>query len=350
MIEHTTEVREAHRFDETALTRYLAGHVPAIRTPIRVRQFRGGQSNPTFLLLDADDRAFVLRKKPPGPILASAHQVEREHRVMQALAGSEVAVPHMHILCEDAGVIGTPFFVMDAVAGRVFRNPALPEVATEDRRPVYLAMADTLAALHQVDWRGAGLEGYGRPADYFRRQVSRWAGQLDKSGTDDASVMGRLVAWLEANVPADEPATIVHGDYRLENLVFADGAPQVLAVLDWELSTLGHPLADLAYNCLPYHLPSRLKGLGGIADLDLPALGIPGEEEYVDAYRARVGRPPIESWNFYLAFSLFRTAAILQGVYARALQNNASSADALEVGGNAGEVAEIALATALGKH
>ena len=349
MIEHTTEVRDAHRFDEAALSRYLHDHAPEIRLPVEVRQFKGGQSNPTYLLIDADATALVLRKKPPGPILPSAHQVDREFRVMRALAGTGVAVPRMHVLCDDPDVIGTAFFVMDAIPGRVFRNPALPDVATEGRRPIYLAMAGTLAALHAVDWRAVGLEGYGKTADYFGRQVGRWAGQIEKSRTEDMPALESLVEWLKANVPPDEPATIVHGDYRLENLVFADTGPSVLAVLDWELSTLGHPMADLAYNCLPFHLPSRLKGLGGIADLDLNALGIPGEREYIDAYFALAGRAPVANWKFYLAFSLFRTAAILQGVYARALQNNASSADALEVGGNAGEVAEIGLAIALGE-
>ena len=339
LAEQTVELGQSSDLNVVRLAAYLAQEatLPRIAT---VRRFQGGQSNPTYLLIADDGSEFVLRKKPSGAILPSAHQVEREYRVMQALALTNVPVPHVYLLCENPEIIGTPFFIMNAVPGRLFRDPTLPKVPVAERRGVYLGMADVLAKLHAVDWKSVGLDGFGRPADYFKRQVARWSGQV---ANGENQPFARLSAWLADNIPPEERATIVHGDYRLENLVFDAERPLVLATLDWELATIGQPLADLAYNCLPFHLPSRLKGLGGIADLSLGALGLPSEAEYVAAYCSSSGRDVIPNWNFYLAFSLFRTAAILHGVFERAQRNNASSRDALEVGGNYAEVAEIAL-------
>lgn len=333
-------VRPAHRFDEARLADYLRAQ-GLLHGALRVQQFQGGQSNPTYLL-DCDGRRYVLRKKPPGHVLPSAHQVDREYRVMKALREhSRVPVPTMHVLCQDPEVIGTIFFVMDYVPGRVFSQPSLEAVPRSARAPIYHAMIDTLAALHQVDYREAGLDGFGRPNGYLSRQVKRWSAQYEASKTDDLPAMDNLIAWLREHIPADDEASIAHGDFRLGNLLIADDAPQVVAVLDWELTTIGHPLADLAYCCMPYHMPHDVTGMRGLAGLDLTGLGIPDEHELLHRYCERTGRDGIRDWPVYLAFSMFRSAAILQGVFARALQGNASSSDAREVGHNAGRVAEI---------
>jgi aminoglycoside phosphotransferase (APT) family kinase protein len=323
----TIPVRAAHRFDESALAGWLAANVPGIRGPIEIRQFAGGHSNPTFWFA-AGDKGYVLRKKPPGKLLPSAHAVEREYRIIRALQGTGVPVPFVHALCEDAGVIGTAFFVMDHVEGRVFRDVNLPDVAAPERAAIYDAMNAVLARFHEVDWRALGLADFGRPGNYFARQIERWSKQYDAARTTDIPAMERLKAWLPANLPADDETTLVHGDYRLENMIFHPSEPRVLAVLDWELSTLGHPLADLAYNCLPWNLAVRPKsGFAG----GLP-IGVPNEADYVASYCRRTGRPGIPDWPFYLAFSLFRSAAIGQGVYKRGLDGNASNAAALEIG------------------
>ncbi|WP_119418403.1 phosphotransferase [Desertibaculum subflavum] len=323
----TTPVREAHRFDETALARWLAANLPAMQGPIEVRQFAGGHSNPTFWFA-AGGRGYVLRKKPPGKLLPSAHAVEREYRIIRALQGSGVPVPGVHALCEDAAVIGTPFFVMDHVAGRVFRDVNLPDVAASERAAIYDAMNAVLATYHQLDWRALGLADFGRPGSYFARQIERWTRQYDAARTADIPAMESLKTWLPAHLPAQDETTLVHGDYRLENMIFHPTEPRVLAVLDWELSTLGHPLADLAYNCLPWNL--RTRPGSGIAE-SRPA-GIPSEADYVAAYCRRTGRPDIPGWKFYVAFSLFRSAAIGQGVYKRGLDGNASNPASLLIG------------------
>ncbi|HEY0833350.1 MAG TPA: phosphotransferase [Azospirillum sp.] len=342
------DVLPAHRFDEARLGAYLAGLVPGLGGPIAIRQFQGGQSNPTFRLDTAAGR-FVLRKKPPGPLLPSAHQVEREYRVIAALHGSGVPVPRPILLCEDPNVIGTAFYVMEYVDGRVFERPDLPGLAPAERAAVYDAMNGTLAALHRVDWAAAGLDGFGRPENYLARQIDRWSRQYRASVVGEADpVMEELIAWLGANTPTDGLTTIAHGDFRLGNLLFAHGRPRVAAVLDWELSTLGDPLGDLAYCCLPYHLPAGLAGVKGLVGADLAALGIPAEEAFVAAYCRRTGRDGIAGWTFYLTFALFRLAAIVQGVYARAVQGNASSANALEVGKRATLLARTAHGLALG--
>ena len=323
----TTPVREAHRFDEAALARWLAAHLPGMAGPIEVRQFAGGHSNPTYWFAGGD-RAFVLRKKPPGKLLPSAHAVEREHRIIAALQGSGVPVPRVHALCEDPTVIGTPFFVMDHVEGRVFRDVNLPGVASAERAAIYDAMNEALAIYHQLDWRAMGLADFGRSGSYFARQFDRWAKQYDAARTIDIPAMENLKAWLATHMPTDDETTLVHGDYRLENMIFHPTEPRILAVLDWELATLGHPLADLAYNCLPWNLCTR--PTSGFADA-LPA-GVPSEADYVAAYCRRTGRPGIPNWKFYVAFSLFRSAAIGQGVYKRGLDGNASNAAALQIG------------------
>lgn len=334
------DVLPAHRFDSGALSTYLRDHLPGGEAELHIRQFQGGQSNPTFLL-ECDGHRYVLRKKPPGELLPSAHQIEREYRVISALAHTGVPVPRTHLLCEDSSIIGTPFYVMDYVDGRVCPHPEMTEVARDQRRPIYMAMADTLARLHQVDWQAAGLSDFGRPQQYVERQIKRWSGQYAASKTDELRAMEQLMRWLPDNVPDGEETTIAHGDFRLGNLLLHPHEPAVVAVLDWELSTLGHPLADLAYCCMPYHLPTGIEGIRGLIGQDLRALDIPDESTFLDAYCRRTGRHDIPHWHFYLAFSLFRIAAILQGVYARALQGNASNRNALEVGRRAGLLAEV---------
>lgn len=328
-------VSAAHRFDEARLATWLRDHLPGAAAGLQVRQFRAGQSNPTFLL-DADGGRFVLRKKPPGQLLPSAHQVEREYRVMAALADTDVPVPRVRVLCEDEAVIGTPFYVMDHVDGRVFDAPALPGVPDPaERGAMYDDMNRVLANLHAVDWQAAGLEGFGRPGGYIERQVRRWGEQYDASRTGDLPEMDKLRAWLGDNLPDDDVTTIAHGDYRLGNLVFAPDEPRVVAVLDWELATLGHPMADLAFNCLQYRLPPEQPAMPGLAGLDLATLGIPDEAAYVRRYAQRSDRDAEAEWRFYLAFAFFRFAAICQGVYARSLAGNAAA-------DNAGDFGELA--------
>lgn len=329
------DVLPAHRFDEGKLAAYLAGRLDG-GGDLRIKQFQGGQSNPTFLL-EMGGRRYVLRKKPPGKLLPSAHQIEREYRIMAALRDTDVPVPNVRLLCEDESIIGTAFYVMDFVEGRVFGDTLLPELAREERAPIFDALARTLARLHRVDWRAAGLEDFGRPEGYIARQISRWTKQYQASRTDDLPAMEKLMAWLPENIPAIEETSIAHGDYRLGNAMFHPERPEVVAVLDWELSTLGHPLADLAYCCLPYHMPPQIRGFIGI---DIAAQGIPDEASFLRSYCREAGREDILHWNFFLAFSLFRSAAITQGVYARALQGNASNANAHLVGGYVKIIAE----------
>ena len=339
----TTAVRQGHEIDRERLDRYLSEHLDGYRGPLEIRQFEGGQSNPTFFL-HTRDRDYVLRKKPPGQLLPSAHQVEREHRVMTALRATGLPVPETCLLCADDSIIGTPFFVMGCVDGRVFRQPHLPGVSPEDRSAMYEDMADVLARLHSVDIAAVGLSDYGRPGNYYARQIARWGQQYIAAKTDDIPAMDRLMEWLPANIPAGDETSIVHGDYRVENLIFHPAEPRIVAIVDWELSTLGHPLADLAYNCLTYHLPADALGRADAADGD--RRGIPGEADYVAAYCRRTGRDGVPNWNFYLAFSMFRLASILQGVYARGLQGNAASSYALQRGAAARAIADRAWQTA----
>ena len=306
---------------------------------LSIRQFEGGQSNPTYFLR-ASGAQYVLRKKPPGQLLPSAHAVDREYRVMRALAATDVPVPPALLMCDDASVIGTPFFVMGCVEGRVFRQPHLPGVSAAERAAMYTDMADVLARLHRVDVATVGLGDYGKPGNYYARQIGRWGQQYLAAKTDEIASMDHLMAWLPAHIPPGDEIAIVHGDYRVENLIFHPTEPRIVAIVDWELSTLGHPLADLAYNCLTYHLPAE--ALGRVEQVAQDREGLPDEQAYLAAYLRRTGRTAIADWNFYLAFSMFRLASILQGVYARGLQGNAASAYALQRGAAARLIADRA--------
>ncbi|MBW2578642.1 MAG: phosphotransferase [Deltaproteobacteria bacterium] len=336
--EQLTEVREAHRFDEEALDRYLAEHLESYRGPLRIQQFEGGQSNPTYLL-SAGSGDYVLRKKPPGVLLPRAHMVEREYRILAALAATDVPVPKVHLLCEADDPIGTPFFIMDYVRGRLLRDPTLPGMKPAERRAIFEEILRVLASLHAVDYEAIGLADYGKPGNYFGRQIGRWSQQYEASKTREIESMDRLMKWLPANIPDDDASCIVHGDYRLDNLVLAADEARVSAVLDWELSTLGHPLADLAHGCAQYYLSIANQPLiSDAANEDNATSGIPTEREYVETYCRYTGRSGVPHWNFYLAFVIFRYAGIAQGVYKRGLQGNASSQEATTLG----DIVEIA--------
>lgn len=334
-------VREAHEFDQTRLESFMAAHVPGFQPPLQIAQFEGGQSNPTFLIT-ADSGAYVMRRKPPGILLPSAHAVDREFRIMAALAGTNLPVPRMLALCEDTRVIGIAFYVMEHLEGRVLRQLDLPDMSAHDRAAIYDAMNDALARLHQVDPAAVGLSDFGKSGSYFARQISRWTRQYVATKTEDLDAMNRLMAWLPDHIPPDDITTIVHGDYRLENMIFHPTEPRILGILDWELSTLGHPLADLAYNCMPYHIADE--GRGSLINATRTAPGIPSEQAYVEAYCQRTGFDALTHWNFYMAFSMFRFAAILQGVYYRGLQGNAASDEALTRGDRARDLAATAAA------
>lgn len=343
VLRQTTSVRQGHQIDTAALERYLAEHLGGFEAPLAILQFEGGQSNPTYLLR-TPGREYVLRKKPPGQLLPSAHQVDREHRVMSALWDTGVPVPPTLLMCHDASVIGTPFFVMGCVEGRVFRQPHLPGVAPDVRAAMYEDMVDVLARLHGVDVVAAGLADYGKPGNYYARQIARWSQQYLAAKTHEIAAMDRLMEWLPAHIPPGDDTTIVHGDYRVENLIFHPTEPRVVAIVDWELSTLGHPLADLAYNCLTYHLAPE--ALGRPEEGEIDRRGLPREADYVAAYCLRTGRSGVPDWHFYLAFSMFRLASILQGVYARGLHGNAASTYALQRGAAARQIAETGWQTA----
>ncbi|MEP6564522.1 MAG: phosphotransferase family protein [Mesorhizobium sp.] len=321
--------------DQAALAPYLEAEIPGFAGLRSIEKFKSGQSNPTYLLTAASGR-YVLRAKPPGQLLKSAHQVDREFRVMKALSGTAVPVPHMLHLSSEDSPIGRMFYVMTFVDGRIFWDPALPDVSGNDERAaIYDAMNTTLAALHDIDIDAAGLGDFGRPGSYFERQLTRWTSQYRAAETGEVADMDRLIAWLETHMPADDGrVSLVHGDYRLDNMIFAPSEPKVLAVLDWELSTLGHPFADIAYQCMQWRLPhaSGFRGLGGI---DRAALGLPPEQDYVAAYCRRRGLDGIGNWTFFLAFSFFRLAAICQGVFKRALDGNASNPEKARTYGEA---------------
>ena len=334
-----TPVREAHRFDEAALAQYLKAELDGFCEPFSILQFEGGQSNPTFLL-DCGDHKFVLRKKPPGKLLPSAHQVDREYRVMQALEHTEVPVPGMYLLCEDEKVIGTTFFVMEYVEGRFFGDLTLPDITSEERRAIYSEMIKVLAALHSLDYVALGLSDFGKPGNYFGRQIGRWSKQYLAAKTDHIASMEHLMEYLPQNIPEDDTTCIAHGDYRMENMLFHPNEPKILALLDWELSTLGHPLGDLAYSCGAYHFEKvGSRSLVGIAGSET---GIPTESEFVEEYCRRTGRAGIPNWNFYMAFAFFRLASILQGVYKRGLMGTASSTHALQRGKLARQTSDLA--------
>jgi aminoglycoside phosphotransferase (APT) family kinase protein len=340
----TMPVRETHRFDEGALERYLAAHVAGFETPALVSQFKGGQSNPTFLVTSGDGKKYVVRRKPPGHLLPSAHAVDREYRVITALGATDVPVPRTYAFCEEETVLGTPFYVMDFVEGRIFWEPDLPNLTPRERGEIYDAMNATLAKLHGVDPAKVGLGDYGKPGNYFARQIARWSKQYSASQAPPIEAMERLIEWLPAHVPAGDEVAVVHGDFRLDNMVFHPTEPRVVALLDWELSTLGHPMADLSYNAMQWRLPTATGR--GMAGLDLAALGIPSEPEYVASYCRRTGRAPISDWEFCLAYNMFRLAAILQGIAGRVAEGTASSEHAVQTAAMARPIAEHAWALA----
>jgi aminoglycoside phosphotransferase (APT) family kinase protein len=335
--------------DAKALAAWLAGHLPGFEGPLAIERFSGGQSNPTYKLL-TPGAAYVMRCKPApaAKLLPSAHAIERECRVMKALAGTAVPVPRVHLLCEDESVIGRAFYVMDLVDGRVLWDQSLPGMTNAQRAAIYDEMNRTVAALHAVDFRAAGLADYGKPGGYFARQIGRWSKQYLASVTEDIPEMERLIQWLPANMPAsaldDGQVSIVHGDYRLDNFIWDHQAPRIKAVLDWELSTLGHPLADFSYHCMSWHIrPDVFRGIGG---LDIAALGIPSEREYLRRYCERTGRASADElladWDFYLAYNLFRLAAITQGIAKRVVDGTAASAQAKATGAATRKLAELA--------
>jgi aminoglycoside phosphotransferase (APT) family kinase protein len=326
--------------DTEKLSAYLQQHIDDFRGPLTAEKFAGGQSNPTYLITAASGK-YVLRRKPPGVLLKSAHAVDREFRVMNALVQSAVPVPKMHLFCDDDSVIGSMFYVMDYIDGRIMWDAALPEQSNTERSAIYDAMNQVLADLHNVDVEAVGLSDYGRPGNYFERQLSRWTSQYRASETLAIPAMEILIQCLSENLPPDDGLVCInHGDFRLDNMMFDRHEPKVLALLDWELSTLGHPYADLAYQCMQLRIPATaaIPGLGG---MDREALGIPSEKDYVKRYCERRGIAGIDHWVFYLAFSFFRLSAILQGVYKRALDGNASSQKAINYGALAAPLAEL---------
>ena len=330
----------AFDLDTDALCAYLETSIDGFSGPLTAEKFPGGQSNPTYRI-DAASGAYVLRRKPPGKLLKSAHAVDREFRVMSALAGSKVPVPTMRILCEDEQVIGSMFYLMDYLDGDIYWNAALPELDPERRSAMYDNMNQLLADLHNVDVEAVGLSGYGKPGNYFARQLDRWTKQYRASETQRLEPVETLISYLEANLPEDDgQVCLVHGDFRLDNMMFAKGGTDIIALLDWELSTLGHPYADLAYQCMQWRLPGSA-AIPGLGDVDREALGIPSEKDYVRRYCERRGISAIDDWVFYLAFSFFRLSAILQGVYKRALDGNASNDKAKQLGGMTAPLAQM---------
>lgn len=345
----TKPVSDTHAFDMAALTAWMQQHVEGFAGPLQAEMFKGGQSNPTYKLV-TPGRSYVMRSKP-GPVaklLPSAHAIEREFKVMRGLAGTQVPVPHMYALCEDESVIGRAFYIMEFKEGRVLWDQSLPEMTPAQRGAYYDELNRVIAALHTVDFAAQGLADYGKSGNYFERQIGRWSKQYVASITQPIPEMDKLMAWLPANLPDsardESKVSIVHGDYRLDNVMFHATEPRAVAVLDWELSTLGHPLADFSYHCMAWHIPSTLgRGIGG---LDLAALGIPSEAEYQRRYCERTGLATPEQlqadWNFYLAYNMFRIAAILQGIAKRVEAGTASSAQAKASGDTARPMAELA--------
>ncbi|OWQ92047.1 phosphotransferase family protein [Roseateles aquatilis] len=343
-----------HVIDAEALAAWLSTAIPGFQGPLTIEQFKGGQSNPTYKLI-TPGAIYVMRAKPApvAKLLPSAHAIEREFTVMRALAGTDVPVPRMLALCEDEAVVGRAFYVMSFIEGRVLWDQTLPDASNAERTAIYEEMNRVIAALHKVDVRAVGLEGYGKPGNYFERQIGRWSKQYQASITGPNEAMDRLIEWLPSHIPEsardEREVAIVHGDYRLDNLVFHPTEPRVLAVLDWELSTLGHPLADFSYHCMSWHIrkTGSARGLGGV---DLAPLGIPGELDYVRRYCERTGRGDAQAvmkdWNFYLAYNLFRICAILQGIAKRVEDGTASSAQAREAGAGAKPMAELGWAFA----
>jgi aminoglycoside phosphotransferase (APT) family kinase protein len=330
----------AHDLPLDRLEAWLRDHIEGFRGPVAAERFAGGQSNPSYRL-QTGSGAYVLRRKPPGVLLPSAHAVDREFRVMRALADTEVPVPRVHALCEDDAVIGSAFYVMEYLDGRIFWDQRLPEIASRaERGRMFDSMNAVIAALHNVDYGAVGLGDFGRPGNYMGRQIARWARQYRASQTETIEAMDRLIDWLPEHLPPDSPPAIVHGDYRIDNLVFHKTEPRVIGVLDWELSTIGDPLADFAYHVMSWRVTPEL--FRGLAGTDFAGLGIPNEPEYVAAYCRRTGRDGVAAWDFYIVYSLFRIAAIVQGIAKRAIDGTAASAEAADIGRIARPLAEQA--------
>jgi aminoglycoside phosphotransferase (APT) family kinase protein len=337
----TKPVEERQRFDVGSLESYLKGHISGFKGPLQIEQFKGGQSNPTYRITSADARRFVLRRKPPGKLLPSAHAVDREYRVISALHKANFPVARPYVLCEDESVIGTAFYVMDCVEGRVLWDQALPGMSKAERSAIWDELNRVIAQLHGIDYQAIGLAEFGRPGNYIGRQVERWSKQYRASETQKIQAMDSLIEWLPQNIPPEGGTSVVHGDYRLDNTIFHPTEPRILAVLDWELSTLGDPLADFANHCMSWHIPPDK--FRGVAGLDLARLGIPTESEYVSMYCKRTDRKSIDPshWDFYVAYNLFRIAAICQGIAKRVIDGTAASAFAAEAGARTAPLAEL---------
>jgi len=336
-------VPDRHLFDTAALQSYLAQHLPDFKGPLSVESFKGGQSNPTYKLI-TPARNYVMRSKP-GPVARlqpSAHAIEREYRVIGALGKAGLPVPEVYCLCDDESVIGRAFYVMQCMDGRVLWDQGLAGFANSERAAIYDEMNRVMAALHNVDYNAAGLGDFGRPGNYFSRQISRWSKQYQVTETEHIEAMNKLIEFLPGAIPPGDEATVVHGDYRLDNLMFHATEPRIIAILDWELATIGHPLADFSYHCMSWHIePGAFRGIAG---LDLASLGIPDEQSYIRRYCERTGRDPaqvVEHWDFYIAYNMFRLAGILQGIMKRYVDGTAASAHAADAGMRAKALAEI---------
>jgi aminoglycoside phosphotransferase (APT) family kinase protein len=337
----TTAIREAHRFDETRLAEWMSKSIADFKGPLLVEEFKGGQSNPTYKV-STEGKSYVLRRKPPGELLKGAHAVEREVQVLQALATAGYPVPHVFGLCADERVIGTSFYVMDMVEGRIFWDATFPAVSRDDRPRYFDAMNEALAQLHNIDYRAIGLSNYGRTGGYLERQIARWSKQYradaEQAGADPH--MDKLIEWLLCNIPSGDETSVVHGDFRVDNVIFHPSEPRILAVLDWELSTLGHPVADFAYHLMMYRMPPRI--VAGLGAANLSALNVPTEAAYIIAYCRRTGRTEIPDIDFYVAFNMFRLAAICHGIKARIIRGTASSPRAQEYANSVEWLTELA--------
>jgi aminoglycoside phosphotransferase (APT) family kinase protein len=333
-------VRAGLELDSVRLQAYLEDKVRDFRGPLAIRQFKGGQSNPTYLLQGASG-SYVMRRKPPGKLLKSAHAVDREFRVMSALHAAGFPVPKPLLLCADESVAGTMFYLMEYVEGRLFWDLDLPGLDPGERAAIYDNLNQTIANLHNLDYAGIGLADYGKPGNYFARQISRWSKQYAASETSTIDAMDRLIAWLPQNIPDDDSSSVVHGDFRLDNIILHASEPRVIAVLDWELSTIGHPLGDFTYHLMAWQMPDFGIGSAGLKNADLAALGIPTEEEYVARYCERTGRRDIANRDFYAAYNFFRIAAILQGIAGRVRDGTAASAHAAKTAQAVAPLAEL---------
>ena len=342
MFTGTQDVAESHRFNEDSLAAWMEANVEGYQGPLTVRQFKGGQSNPTYKLI-TPTKAYVMRRKPPGKLLPSAHAVDREFRVISALYPLGFPVARPYGLCEDEAVVGTMFYVMDNVEGRILWDGTLPGMEPSERRAIYEAKVKTFADLHNVDWRAAGLEGFGKEGDYVARQIHRWSKQYRASETETIKDMDDLIAWLPENIPPGDTTTIVHGDYRLDNMILHPTEPKVIAVLDWELCTLGDPLADFSYHLMNWVMPSSDPARGALVDIeDMQAYGIPTMEEYAALYCQYTGRDGLPDLNYYFAYNGFRLAAICQGIVGRVRDGTANSAHAMSMAERVAPLAKFA--------